>query len=123
MTKDKIIERIGRNLYYMNCVVTNDNVRKEFEANIEILNELMHVVYGYTEDEEEKPVIGDVVELYVPRCDYRYRAVFLAEGDKGCTLMQSDGTILTVGLEKHAYVLKKTGEYVDILGCLEKVRW
>lgn len=37
--KDKIGEQIERNLYYMSCVVTNDNVRKEFEKNIHLLHE------------------------------------------------------------------------------------
>lgn len=119
--KDKIVERIRQNLYYINNVDANSLMRKEFAANNDILNEFMHMVYGKSEAEEEKPVIGDVVELYVPGCDYRHRCVFLAEGDKGCTLMQGDGTVLTVGLENQAYILTKTSDYCDILGCLEKV--
>ena len=42
--KEKISERIGRNLYYMSCVVTNDNVRKELAANNDILNELLLMI-------------------------------------------------------------------------------
>lgn len=37
--KDKIGEQIERNLYYISRVVTNDNVRHEFENNIRLLHE------------------------------------------------------------------------------------
>ena len=59
--KDKITERIGRNLYYMSCVVTNDNVRKEFAANNDILNELLLMIKN-GEDVYEKG-LNDAWEL------------------------------------------------------------
>ena len=117
--KDKINERISRNAYFMEYVVTNNIVRKELQANTDILKTLMEIIYD--EDELAEPVIGDVVEYTVPMANVTDRAVFISSGSRGCILMQRCGTILSLDIEKDHYTLKKTGEYVDILGMLEKV--
>lgn len=60
---EKIRNRIGRNLYYMSCVVTNDNVRTEFEKNNEILNEIVVGMRQEKSSEDYEKGLNDAWEL------------------------------------------------------------
>lgn len=74
-------------------------------------------------EEEEKPKHGDLVMVRVPDRNYSVQGVFIASGPSGCTLMLSDGKILTIDLESWQYTIEKTGGHVDILGELNKANW
>ena len=45
--------------------------------------------------------------------------MFIPEGPTGCCLMNSDGLIVTMDKEV-AYILKKTGDHIDIMKDLKK---
>lgn len=67
----------------------------------------------------EKLHIGDVVEVNVPEIDYFFTAMFISEGPTGYYLMNSEGVVITMDKEA-SYILKKTGEHIDIMKDLKE---
>lgn len=65
---EKIRNRIGRNLYYMSCVVTNNNVRTEFEKNNELLDAIFVEMRQDKSSEDYEKGLNDAWELAQKIC-------------------------------------------------------
>ena len=72
------------------------------------------------EEEAAKPKLGDVVEVYIPQIDMRFRIVYICGGPTGLNGFDECKNLVTFDwTQYYDHTVTKTGEHIDISGLLD----